>query len=261
MSVFGAYSHYYDLLYEDKNYSKEVEFVSAIIRRHAPDARTVLDLGCGTGFHACAFAREGYLVTGLDRSADMLAKARERRTQAGANGSVHVDFQQGDIRDFKLTARFDVVVALFHVISYLPANADLEATFARIREHLQPGGLLIFDHWYGPAVLTDRPAPRIKTFENDEVKIVRIATPALLVNDNLVDVRYDLTIIDKIIQPLLPSCGEPQDAIPVLARDSSPCWRGMSLHPVEFREWLSGKVPDQSTWNTFVAAVVRPEAL
>ena len=132
MSVFGAYSHYYDLLYEDKNYSNEVEFVSSIIRRHAPGARTVLDLGCGTGIHACAFAREGYEVTGLDRSPDMLAKARERRNQVGSNGSGQVDFQQGDIRDFKLIHRFDVVVALFHVISYLPANADLEAAFARI---------------------------------------------------------------------------------------------------------------------------------
>jgi SAM-dependent methyltransferase len=163
LSVFGAYSHYYDLLYEDKNYSKEVEFVSAIIRRHAPDARTVLDLGCGTGIHACAFAREGYQVTGLDRSAEMLARARDRLKQAVSNGSP-VDFRQSDIRDFKLTHRFDVVVALFHVISYLPANADLDAAFAQIREHLNPGGLLIFDHWYGPAVLTDRPTPRFLSF-------------------------------------------------------------------------------------------------
>jgi SAM-dependent methyltransferase len=260
LSVFGAYSHYYDLLYEDKNYSKEVEFVSAIIRRHAPDARTVLDLGCGTGIHACAFAREGYLVTGLDRSADMLAKARERRTQAGANGSVHVDFQQGDIRDFKLTARFDVVVALFHVIGYLPANADLEAAFARIREHLNPGGLLIFDHWYGPAVLTDRPAPRIKTFENNEVKIVRIASPALLINDNVVDVRYDLTIITKSSSRCC-QVAENHKMRYLFWPEIESLLARHDLHPVEFREWLSGRVPDQSTWNTFVAAVVRPEAL
>ena len=141
MSVFGAYSRYYDLLYEDKDYSKEAEFVSSIIRRHAPGARTVLDLGCGTGIHACTLARKGYQVTGLDRSADMLAKARERHGEAGSHGSGPVEFQQGDIRDFKLTHRFDVVVALFHVISYLPANSDLEAAFSRIRDHLKPGGL------------------------------------------------------------------------------------------------------------------------
>ena len=227
MSVFGAYSRYYDLLYEDKNYSKEVEFVSAIIRRRAPSARTMLDLGCGTGIHACAFAREGYQVTGLDRSAEMLAIAHERRKQAGANGSGPVDFQQGDIRDFKLTHRFDVVVALFHVISYLPANSDLEAAFARIRDHLKPGGLLIFDHWYGPAVLTGRPAPRIKTFENDEVKIIRIATPTLLVNDNLVDVRYDLTVVEK----LSGRCGQVVENHRIrylFGPRLSPCCRGMA---------------------------------
>ncbi len=257
MSMFGAYSHYYDLLYEDKNYSKEVEFVSAIIRRHAPDARTVLDLGCGTGIHACAFAREGYLVTGLDRSADMLAKALERRKQAGANGSGPVDFQQGDIRDFKLTHRFDVVVALFHVISYLSANADLEAAFARIRKHLQPGGLFIFDHWYGPAVLTDRPAPRIKTFENGEVKIIRIATPTLWVNDNLVDVRYDLTVIEKSSNRCSQVVENHRMRYLFWPEIESLLSRH-SLKQVEFREWLSGTAPGQSSWNTFVAAVGRP---
>ena len=259
MSVFGAYSHYYDLLYEDKNYSKEVEFVSAIIRRHAPDARTVLDLGCGTGIHACAFAREGYQVTCLDRSAEMLARARDRLKQAVSNGSP-VDFQQGDIRDFKLTDRFDVVVALFHIISYLPANSDLDAAFAQIREHLKPGGLLIFDHWYGPAVLTDRPAPRIKTFENDEVKIIRIATPALLVNDNLVDVRYDLTIIRKS-SSRCSQVVENHRMRYLFWPEIESLLSRHGLDQVEFREWLSDRAPDQSSWNTFVAATAQPEAL
>ncbi len=101
--MFGNYSNYYDLLYKDKDYSKEVEFIHSIIRRHAPDATTVLDLGCGTGIHACAFAQEGYRVTGLDRSGEMLEKARERRKQALSHGSGKVDFHQGDVRDFKLS--------------------------------------------------------------------------------------------------------------------------------------------------------------
>jgi SAM-dependent methyltransferase len=259
LTVFGAYSDYYDFLYQDKDYSKEVEFLSSIIRRYAPEVKTILDLGCGTGIHAWGFAQKGYQVLGLDRSADMLAKARERSNKAGPNRSGSVEFLQADIRDFKLNLCFDVVVALFHVISYLPANCDLEAAFGRIAEHLEPGGLLIFDHWYGPAVLTERPTPRVKTFENDEVKIIRVATPTLLVNDNLVDVRYDLTIVEK---------------------DSGRCWEIVENHRVryffwpeiefllarhglervEFGEWLSNREPDQSSWNTFVAAIARPKA-
>jgi hypothetical protein len=213
LSVFGAYSHYYDLLYEEKNYAKEVEFVSAIIRRHAPDAKTMLDLGCGTGRHAWGFTQKGYKVTGLDRSAEMLAKA---------------------------------------------ANQELDGAFMRIRRHLNNGGLVVFDHWYGPAVLTERPAPRIKTFENDEFKITRIATPTLLVNDNLVDVRYDLVVIDKISR----RCREIAETHRVryffwpeieslLARHG--------LERVEFGEWLSGRVPDHSSWNTYVAATGRSQ--
>ena len=55
----------------------------------------------------------------------------------------------------------------------------------------------MFDHWYGPAVLTDRPVQRVKIFEDNDVKIVRIATPTLYVNDNLVDVDYNLIVIEK----------------------------------------------------------------
>jgi SAM-dependent methyltransferase len=258
LSVFGAYSHYYDLLYEEKNYAKEVEFVSAIIRRHAPDAKTMLDLGCGTGRHAWGFTQKGYRVTGLDRSAEMLAKAREREERGKITSSEAIEFQQGDIRDFELSRRFDAVVALFHVIGYLPANQELDAAFTRIRRHLNGGGLLVFDHWYGPAVLTERPTPRIKTFENDELKIIRIATPTLLMNDNLVDVRYDLVVIDKISR----LCREIVETHRVryffwpeieslLARNG--------LERVEFGEWLSGRVPDHSSWNTYVAATGRAQ--
>jgi hypothetical protein len=146
------------------------------------------------------------------------------------------------------------------VVRDLPANSDLEAAFARIREHLKPGGLLIFDHWYGPAVLTDRPAPRIKTFENDEVKIIRIATPTLLVNDNLVDVRYDLTIVEK----LSGRCGqvvENHSMRYLFWPEIESLLSRHGLYQVEFREWLSDRVPDQSSWNTFVAATAQPEAL
>ncbi|HET6379246.1 MAG TPA: class I SAM-dependent methyltransferase [Methylocella sp.] len=254
MSVFGAYSSYYDLLYEGKDYPKEAAFVSSVIQRHAPGAKTVLDLGCGTGLHACAFAQMGYQVTGLDRSEAMLAKACERCSKEGAAGQGAVDLHEGDVTDFQLGRRFDAVAALFHVISYLPSNAALEAAFACVREHLKPGGIFVFDQWYGPAVLTDRPAPRIKTFENDSLKIIRIATPELHVNDNLVDVRYDLAVIDK------PSgrC----EQITETHRMRYLFWPEIDsllsrhgLIPVEFGEWLSGRKPGQSSWNTFVAAV------
>jgi hypothetical protein len=79
------------------------------------------------------------------------------------------------------------------------------------------------------------------------------------VNDNLVDVRYDLTIVEK-------DSGRCREIVEnhrvryffwpeiefLLARHG--------LERVEFGEWLSNREPDQSSWNTFVAAIARPKA-
>ena len=68
MAVFYSYAQYYDLLYREKDYPGEVDYVDALIKKYAVnDARTILDLGCGTGGHAILLARKGYRVTGVDR--------------------------------------------------------------------------------------------------------------------------------------------------------------------------------------------------
>jgi len=47
--VFDAYSHYYDLLYRDKNYKAETDYICKNINELNPEAKSLLDLGCGTG--------------------------------------------------------------------------------------------------------------------------------------------------------------------------------------------------------------------
>jgi SAM-dependent methyltransferase len=69
MSVFGeSYAGYYDLFYANKDYAAEAAFVREVIQRHKPNARSILDLGCGSARHAVEFARAGLTVTGVERS-------------------------------------------------------------------------------------------------------------------------------------------------------------------------------------------------
>lgn len=188
-AVFDAYAEYYDLLYQDKDYSAEADYVHGLIRRHAPEARDILELGCGTGRHAEEFARLGYRVTGVDRSGAMVERARLRAANAP-----NLDFVEGDLRDFRAGRKFDVVLALFHVLSYQTTNADLAAAFATAVEHFAPGGIFVFDCWYGPGVLSDPPATRVKRLHGGGIDAIRIAEPVHHHDANRVDVHYEVLV-------------------------------------------------------------------
>jgi SAM-dependent methyltransferase len=203
-AAFGAYSAYYDLLYRDKDYAGEAAYVQSLLARHHPEGRSILDLGCGTGRHALLLAEQGYRVCGVDLSREMLARAERqladatpeqaaRRASSGAGPSFHL----GDARSARLGQAFDAVVSLFHVMSYQNTNADLTAAFETAKAHLKPGGIFVFDCWYGPAVLKLGPSVRIGRFEDDRTSVIRIAEPVLHPNRNVVDVNYQVLIKDK----------------------------------------------------------------
>jgi SAM-dependent methyltransferase len=173
-AVFGAgYASSYDLLYGDKDYIAECELIDKTIRKYSRQpAKTILDLGCGTGNHSLPLAERGYEVVGVDRSEEMLAQARSKsRTNAV--------FLPGDIRTADVGKPFDCALMMFAVLGYQLENQDVEAALKNARRHLHHGGILIFDVWYGPAVLHLRPSERAKIIAKPEGEIVRFASGTL----------------------------------------------------------------------------------
>jgi len=85
---------------------------------------------------------------------------------------------------------YDAVISLFHVMSYQTTNSDLVAAFETAAIHLRRQGLFLFDFWYGPAVLSQKPEVRVKRLEDKDIKVTRIAEPTMHVNENVVDVNY-----------------------------------------------------------------------
>jgi SAM-dependent methyltransferase len=197
MSAFNHYAHYYDLLYKDKDYAGEAQHVHEIIQRTTPGAKSILELGCGTCGHAVHLSDKGYVIHGVDMSKEMLKLAKKRLKQMPPQIASRISLSQGDIRNFRLDQSFDVVIALFHVISYLPSNDDLTATFKMVKSQLKTGGAFIFDCWYGPAVLAHQPSVRVKRMEDERLSVVRVAEPVVDANKNLVEVNYQIFIIDK----------------------------------------------------------------
>ena len=189
--VFGAdYSDSYDALYADKDYGAECDLVEEILRRAGRPIRNLLDLGCGTGRHSVELARRGYEVVGVDLSEGMLERAR-RRAIGTAPGST--TFVRGDIQTIQLERRFDAVLSMFAVVGYQISDDAVRATLANVRRHLEPGGVFIFDVWYGPAVIAVGPSERVKVVPTDGGDIERRAIGKLEPGGHVCSVKYVLT--------------------------------------------------------------------
>jgi len=195
--VFGTpYSDAYDVLYQDKDYQAECDLLEQIFRTYVGrPVKTVLDMGCGTGGHAIPLAMRGYQVTGLDRSKAMLEKASQKA--AALPAEQRPSFILGDVRDFTLTKTFDATLLMFAVLGYQLENRDVLDTLRNVRRHLDAGGMLIFDVWYGPAVLRERPAQRLKVIPIPDGQILRAAWGELDIPKHLCAVHYRLWRLEK----------------------------------------------------------------
>lgn len=253
MNVFAHYSRYYDLLYRDKDYAGETAFVAALIQEHVPNAKSVLELGCGTGIHAKMMVERGFEVHGLDNSTEMMKKALSRKHGLTPDKAERLSFSLGDVRTSRFERKFDAVISLFHVMSYQITNEDLLAAMETARVHLSPGGVFIFDCWYGPAVLTDRPELRVKRLEDDLISVTRIAEPVMHPNENVVDVNYQVLVRDKVsneVQEL-----REMHRMRYLFRPELEQYLYMKgMNVAKFIEWMTGKEPGFDTWGVcFVA--------
>lgn len=190
-SVFKDYGYYYDQLYNDKDYQAEAEYLHALMAKFKIPGNSILEFGCGTGRHASFLVKEGYLVTGLELSQDMISKIKY------TEGFI---CHQGDIRSAKIDRKFDAVLALFHVLSYQVNNGDAMSVFLNASEHLKKDGLFIFDFWYTHAVISQLPSVRVKRVMSDEIEITRIAEPEVFTIDNRVNVNYSIHIVDSVTQ-------------------------------------------------------------
>jgi len=250
---FGGSASYYDALYHDKDYAREVAYVDALIQRYKLGSETLLEMGCGTGMHAELLADQGYKVHGFDFNVDMVLEANQRLASVTGDYSNKIEFHQGDMRNYRIAKSCDAVISLFHSICYQNTNADLCASFATAECHLKPGGLFIFDTWYGPAVLTKTPEVRIKRVEGDGVSVIRLAEPELFPNDNRVIVHYTY-LVNKHDGSPLREIRESHQVRYLFRPEVEFLLNKANMDVVCCEEWLTGASIGVDTWGvTFVA--------
>jgi SAM-dependent methyltransferase len=131
---YDRFARFYDAAMDDPR--PRGARVLASIDRYLPVASSVLELGCGTGSILAQLSAFPAL-TGMDRSAEMLAVASEKVPAAR--------LLLGDIGEFWLGERFDVVVCVFDTLNHLLTFEAWQSMFDSVYDHLVDDGLFIFD--------------------------------------------------------------------------------------------------------------------
>ncbi len=253
MEIFKEYANLYDLIYIDKDYEKEARYIDKLIQATIPGVNSILEFGCGTGKHSRYLSELGYEMIGVDISHEMIQRATMERRTCTSERFKKNKYVLGNIKEVKFKKKFDCVLSLFHVISYLESTSDLEKTFGNAHEHLNDRGLFVFDCWFGPAVLSDPPKDRIKKYENSENIMYRIVTPEIDLRNNVVSVNINIIQFDRKTNRIN-EFTETHKMRYLFDIEIESLFKKFGFKLVKREEMLTGNIPNRHTWSVCYAA-------
>lgn len=138
---YGKFAYLYDQLMEDAPYDSWVELIIQKVEKFSVTGKKLLDLACGTGQLSIRLGKQGYDVTGVDLSGDMLAVAQVKAEQNG----LRIPFYQQNMAELEGFGEFDIIGIFCDSLNYLETESEVKATFQRVHGHLKDDGLFIFD--------------------------------------------------------------------------------------------------------------------
>jgi|TARA_A100001011_G_scaffold292765_1_gene304507 SAM-dependent methyltransferase len=250
MNAFLRYSQYYDLIYQDKPYEKEVSYIFEILTENGVaklDGLSINEIGCGSGKHAIEIAKLGGSVTGYDLSETMVKLAHDRLKKENKSIISKLKFINGKWPGAPI-ASLDIVLSLFHVVSYHTSDEELEYLFRNVSLSLRSGGFFLFDYWFGPAVRALKPELRYQKYQNDEVEVVRIASPNHDEVNQIVTVNYDIFVTQDGTSNLYERIREQHKLRYFDNEDFEKLAQSFGLEIVSVYGWGTKTSPNSDTW-------------
>ena len=138
---YEQFAYLYDELMKDAPYDQWVSFVKDILAKYDVEVTRLLDLACGTGELSVRLAKQGFEVTGIDLSEDMLSVAQEKAQASG----VKIPFFQQNMANLEGQGQFDAIGIFCDSLNYLQTEEEVKSTFSNVHQHLQDNGIFIFD--------------------------------------------------------------------------------------------------------------------
>ncbi|MDF1508285.1 class I SAM-dependent methyltransferase [Robertmurraya sp. DFI.2.37] len=139
--TYERFAYLYDELMKDVPYEQWVRIVNDSCQKYNVSGKKLLDLACGTGELSLRLQKNGYTVSGVDLSADMLTVAQAKAVDEG----LAIDFFQQNMVELDLLTKYDVIGIFCDSLNYLQTEEEVKQTFHQIKQFLKKDGLLIFD--------------------------------------------------------------------------------------------------------------------
>ena len=163
--MFDTSADFYDALYSFKNYEQEALSIRDYIYNRNPNARTILDVACGTGKHI-EYLNAYYSADGIDLNDKFIHIAQNRNPNSS--------FWCKDMTSFDLNKKYDVVMCLFSSIAYVKTLDLVKQTVEQFKKHISEGGFIIIEPWFSAD--TWRPGyVTILSHETEDYKISRMS--------------------------------------------------------------------------------------
>jgi SAM-dependent methyltransferase len=179
--MFNRSAQWYDAFYAGLDYEADAHHVIELVHTRHPQARTMLDVACGTGRHL-SFLRDNFDCEGVDIEPAMIAVAATRLPG--------VPLAVGDMTQIDLGRRFDVVTCLFSSIGYVATVDRLDLAVRAMVRHLNPGGVLIIEPWILPEHWLDPGLNTCEHIDEQDATLVRVISSVRLDTITTLQIHY-----------------------------------------------------------------------
>ena len=132
------FAEFYDAI-TDPEY-RILDFIETYFKRKKISAKTILELGCGTGKFSFVLSGKGLEVTAIDLNAKMVELARQKAAKKG----IPIEFKKMDMRNFAFSKKFGIVLCR-DAMNWVGTENDLLKTFKCAFAALEKGGAFVFD--------------------------------------------------------------------------------------------------------------------
>ncbi len=149
MEQYTLFAKVYDRMMDNIPYEEWEQYLLQLLYRHRiKPCSSIAELGCGTGSMSLLLQADGFEVTGIDISGDMLKVAEEKSPSdivCADTGLTPITYICADMRDFTLSEKQDAVISICDSMNYLLTEEDLYKTMLAARNALKKHGIFIFD--------------------------------------------------------------------------------------------------------------------